>query len=215
MENQMRNKLAQLAITFSAIVCSSMSSAGVIEIGNDLIVRDNADSWSNFVLGLPTEGFAHPGTLDSWSVYTSGAGSLGLLILEDIGSDQYAVRGADQRAASAGLNTFSFTPTSGSAYVQSGWFLGLWIGTSKVYWNNTGGDTAIWCGINGCAGTIPSATDVLALGESGFPSGGSGSRTYSVQATYVPEPGTVALFGLGLAVLGWRYRSRREGAVAA
>ncbi|MEQ8803634.1 MAG: PEP-CTERM sorting domain-containing protein [Haliea sp.] len=195
------------------LIISTFASASII--GNPVVDRANADQWSNFIVALTSQTFTHPGTVGNWSVWAANSGNLGLLVLEDLGSNSYSVKGADQRTVSAGLNTFAFTPNSGSASVQAGWLLGLWIGSAKVDYSS-GGQSVAWCSQSGCSNELPVAGgDTLTLGSASVPGSGGGA-TYSVQAS-VPEPGSLALFGLGLLglAMGRKRWSRRAAPLAA
>lgn len=180
-------------------------SAQAVVIGNDAIDRATSDTWSNFVLALTTEAFTPTGGLvTDWNVYANNAGTLGLLILRNTSGTTYEVVGADFETASAGLNTFSFSPDTGSAVAQAGDILGLFIGSSKVDFSFSGADAVRWCGSSGCISDVGTQ---LAVGSTvNFT--GSGARVYSANAVYnVPESATLLLVALGLMGAGWRRRA--------
>ena len=187
---------------------SGASSASLI-VGNDAIDRSTQDGWSNFVQGLTTETFLTSGTVASWDVFTNNSGTLGMLLLRNTSGSTYEIIGTDFETAVAGLNSFTFTPDTGVADVLAGDILGLFIGTSKVDYDNvsSGSDVANWCGSNGCV--TSGNTSLLDAGTT-INLTGQGNRTYSANVTMVPEPSILALMGLGLAGLGFARRRKQK-----
>ena len=202
------------AFALIALLTFVTNANASLMLGNDAIDRSNADSWSNFVLGMTTEVFSMSATVTDWEVYTNNPGTLGMLLLRNTSGQNYEVVGADFETATAGLNSFTFTADTGVADVLAGDILGLFIGTAKIDYDlNLGaGDLVDWCGSNDCV--VGGDTGLLDAGEiislAGGAGGGGGDRTYSANVTAVPEPSIIALFGLGLVGLGFARRRRQS-----
>lgn len=197
------------------LTLSQISQATVINssvVGNDAINRSQSDTWSNFVLGLKTETFTTAGTVSDWSVYTNNTGTLGMLILRNTGADNYQVIGADfETVSTAGINNFTFNPDTGSANVMAGDILGLFIGSAKVDFDyNANSDVVNWCGNNGCISDYSQLDAGQTLSLTGGPQGRSYSANVSLVAS-VTEPASLALFGLGLAGLGFCRKQQAKG----
>ncbi|MEM9540275.1 MAG: hypothetical protein AAGA60_12340 [Cyanobacteria bacterium P01_E01_bin.42] len=151
-------------------------------IGNEAIDRSVYDGWSNFVLGLTNEVFAEAGTVSEWKVYVNNPGSVGMLLLRQQVDSTYKIIGSDIETAKAGLNQFTFTPKEGgSAKVETGDILGLYIGSAKVDFDSGTDDKVGWCGGNGC---ITNVNTQLAAGQT--ISINHANRRYSANATVFP-----------------------------
>lgn len=193
---------------------SQAALAGPITIGNDPVDRESSDSWRNFVIDLTTEVFPVDGQVTEWSIYAATAGSMALLIM-----DNGTVVSTDVREVTEGFNTFTFSATTGDSLIQTGYNVGLWMGTGTVDFSRYAGDahgdpsqydTVQWCLSNGCAASAPIAGDFFTF--TGAETANS-MRQYSVSvvdpplvATTVPTPGALALLGLGLFGFGVRRR---------
>ena len=192
------HKLGIAAVSVVLGMAASTAQAATI-VGNDTINRRHADGWSNFTLTLNSEVFSEAGTVSEWEVYANNPGNLGMLLLRDIGGSQYKVIGADFENAVAGVNKFSFNPDTGSANVEAGDILGLFIGSAKVDFDG-GGDSVGWCSNNSC---ITNFETQLAAGQT-ISRVGNGGRKYSANVTLadntqaVPEPASM----LGLLAVG-------------
>jgi hypothetical protein len=203
--------LGAAAALTAAMVASPFASAGEIIIGNDVVDRASTDSWRNFVVSLDTEVFPlnNAFVLD-WSVWAETTGDLALLIL-----DGDTVVASDRRTITqTGLNYFDFAATTGTASVNAGYNVGLWMGSALVGFdyaatNDDGSvDSIRWCLSDGCALGAPSAGDVMSF-TSYSP---WNLRQYSVSVTdpVVPAPGTLALMGLGLIGMSARRLRKRS-----
>lgn len=211
--NILKTNFGKLAAALLLSLVSQFALAGPITIGNDPVDREHSDSWSNFVLDLTTEVFPVDGQVTEWSVYAATSGSLGLLIM-----DNGTVVSTDIREVSEGLNTFTFSASTGDDLIQSGYNVGLWMGSASVAFSRYDGnhnpnadyDEVQWCLSDGCAATAPVSGDFFSFTGAGTQ---NSLRQYSVSvvdpplvATTVPTPGALALLGLGLLGFGVRRR---------
>jgi hypothetical protein len=190
----------RITIVLLAFFITTQSAHAMI--GNEAVDNSTSDGWSNFVLALQTEVFTEDATVTEWEVYSKTGGTLGLLLLRDLGNSNYEVVGADFETANAGLNSFSFTPDAGVAEVLAGDILGLYIGTSKVAYGSDGADTVRWCVANGC---IVNADTQLSAGEKVLLSDG-GNRTYSINVKTKPGASlwiTLIFTALGLGIIAF------------
>ena len=195
----MKKFLMVIALVLSV---SNTASAALI-VGNDATNRVSSDGWSNFVIGHFDDVFTLSGTLKEWNVFTTSAGTVGAVILRSAGNNVFDIVGVDyETVTSGGFHNFAFIPNFGSVNVQAGDFLGIYIGTARVRYDNTQ-ETVGWTA-NG-NGSI--TTSWLENGNSITLNTGGG-RTYSMNVTYVPAPATVGLIGIALLVLGATRRTR-------
>ena len=207
----MKSSILKLAVaTILAFVASVGSAqAASITVGNAVVDRSTADTWSNFVLALPSESFTTAAVVTNWSVFTNTIGDLGLLILRAAAGSNYQVIGADfETIASVGFNSFTFNADTGTSSVMAGDILGLYIGSAKVDFDYIAGGTAKWCGSSGC---ITDVNTQLAAGQEITFSGGPQDRVYSVNASAVPLPAAAWLFGSAL--IGLVAVARRKAVV--
>ncbi len=183
------------------------TSASAVTVGNAATDRALADGFSNFAIAFTNQVFP-TGTITAWETFIesidnqASTGSMGLLVLEDQGSNIFKVKGADFRTVSLGLNSFS--PTSIS--VNAGEILAIGMGDAKVSYdliNQPSGPDPFTA--NGALVGAPSIGDFLSLTL------GSTDRTYSINATVsaVPLPAALPLFVTALAGLGFMSRRRK------
>lgn len=197
-------------IRFLSVGATLVLMAGTVQaatmVGNDAIDRASADGWSEFVLGLTSETFTAAGTVTDWQVYAANTGTLGMLLLRNTGGNDYQVVGVDNETiTTAGLNNFAFTPDSGSAQVQAGDILGLYIGSAKVDFDlPDSSDSVNWCSGTGCASGGVDAGATVSL------TGGPQNRTYSANVTLSEVPLPAAAWLFGSALVGFMGVSRRK-----
>lgn len=186
----------RLAVMALGIMVLGTATASAVVVGDAAIDRGSADSFENFVIGLPGEVIPVNGSIGSWNVYADTAGELALLILSGTATAP-TVQGVFQETASAGLNNFNLASSFG---VQTGWFLGIWMGDGKVSFNNSSDDATF--SSDGAHPTAPSVNDLLTLNE-GI------ARDYSINTSVVPIPAALPLLAtalVGLGLVGYRRR---------
>lgn len=184
-----------------AAVTFQPALAGPITIGNDVIDRARQTTWHNFITSLDDEVFNGQERIAEWSVFAANSGSMALLVMND-----GVVMATDTVEVQRGVNIFPFTPDFGSSLVQPGYNLGLWIGSASVDFGYiTSGGYTRFCPSNYCSSIAPGAGQEVQLttvaGRANW------YREYSLRVE-VPEPGTLALLGLGLAGMGFAKRKK-------
>ena len=154
-------------------------------VGNNVIQTSTLIGYRNSVLGLTSEVFAKNGTVSAWEVY-SKSGRLGLLLLRPQSGSTYKIIGLDIRDVMQGLNRFTFTPQlGGSANVEAGDILGLYIETASVYYTANTSDRVSRCdGTNNC---IDNVNVQLAPGQTISLPDGPDPRSISVSANVTYE----------------------------
>jgi opacity protein-like surface antigen len=190
-----------LMIVALVLSVSNTASAALI-VGNDATNRAKSDSWSNFIVGHFDDVFTLSGILKEWNVFTSGAGTVGAVVLRSAGNNVFDIVSVDYATVnSSGFHNFAFTPDFGSLNVQAGDFLGVYVGTARVRYDSTQ-ETVRWT----ANGDNSITTSWLDTGSAITLNSGNG-RTYAMNVTYVPTPATAGLIGIALLVLG---ASRRK-----
>lgn len=201
----LKKALSGISLLFLAAL---PAQAGFV-VGNDAIDRPNADTWSNFVLGMVSDSFSANAFVTDWQVYANNAGTLGMLLLRPTGGTSFTVVGADfETVDSSGLHSFSFNPDTGSASVQAGDIIGLFIGTAKIdYTKPVDDDTVTWSTANGAVTSLTLLDAGKTLDLPGI--GDTNKRKYSANVTAVPEPAMALSALTALAVGGLLLRRRR------
>lgn len=173
-------------------------------IGNPVIDAPTIDGAVGSLFVMSGNPFNQTGRVQDWRFFNGVSNDFTPLILEKVGAD-YLIRGIGQTVSSSGQGEqhFAFNLVSGSAYVGPNYFFGWKDGGQNV--NNTGvaewddmtADQVIW---------FNSGHTTFSTGENL----GAGlltlSRTYSIEANSIPEPGTLA----GLALMGAAAFGRRR-----
>jgi hypothetical protein len=204
--------LARVAHRALALTVVASATLGAQTYGHSIVARNIIDvfqQYTTFALGapfLPTG----PGTLSTFSVFggpTSPPGggnnvgrSLTPLLARNIGGVWRVTGTGASRTVQAGVNSWDFALTSGSAAVDADVRFGWWSGGSGAVHYSEGGPLMAFSS-NGQFPTLPGVGTQVPLGGLGF------ARTYSISftvgpnTTVVPEPSTYLLMATGLAGL--------------
>lgn len=189
-----------LPVAAAVLVASVLSPARADAAvgGNAVVARSFSDGFRDFTIVDRNNDIDVTTSLTSWSVWindANAAGTVELAIFRESGNTLTLVGHSGLQNAVAGLNTFALsTPMA----VQQGDFVGLHMGSGVVAFDNSG-----------AGGSVMSYSDNLAGLTTAM--AGSTQRTYSVEVSAVPEPGTWALM-VGGAVLVAAATGRRRRA---
>lgn len=194
-KNSVLTVLSRAFCAATFLLAAGSASASVV--GDAAIDRVNNDGFTNFVITLPSIKFTSAGTINAWNVYVNNPGALGLLILNGSGASTTVLHSIYQTGLVSGLNHFDLaSPLS----VAAGDYLGIWMGTtSKVDFDNS--RVIVDYSNNNTYASMPTDGTVLKLV-------GLTPRDYSINVELadngaaVPEPTSLALFGLGLVAAG-------------
>ena len=212
--------VAPAVISMALLGGVSSAQAAPVTIGNPLVVGSFKDLAATTYVSEISFGVAATGAeLSTWSIFAH-SGTVGRnitpLLLELVGGANYALRaiGQTHTIASTGVNTgFAFNVHEGSAAITGsnfffGWKDGTQTSANQGVISFGGGASLTVLALTGNPTQNITGTDIGSSLEFGkF----LGNRSYAFQATAtaaVPEPGMLAVFGLGLIGLGLARRRR-------
>jgi hypothetical protein len=219
----------KLTMRLAAVVFGFMAATSAradISVGpNPLPHLTTTDTDSGLIIPAIQFSAADAGqTVLSYTFYTPlaspGTNTLTPLLLEEagVGSPSFSVIGIGQSSTgfTQGVNTETFTMSSGTAKVQDGLtFFGFLDGTANGSETNTGtigmnyptgpGPTLFYYATGGAGVTLD--TPIAFSSLAAIP---QNSRTYAVDATITPEPAFYGLLAFGLAGLAFAVVRRRS-----
>lgn len=181
-------------------------------VGNPLVNGADGIDTAAGAIFVELDGFSQPGTLSSFGFFNNESGTAGRqltpLVLEQVGSD-FFVRGVGAAVtnAASGAQTFPFALTEGSAAVGPNFFFGYKNGTDAdpnqqgvIEFSFTPGATSERFFGTNFANNLNPGTN-LGAGTFLGPNIGQQERTYSLQATAIPEPAALGVAAVGLLAL--------------
>ncbi len=189
------------ALAAAALVAVLPLTASAATVGYDAIDRSLADNFNDFAMVYTAETF-NDGTITGWSAFIKRLGTdntIGLMVLNDNGGNQYEVAAIELRTVTAGLNSFAT-----SIAVTSGQVMGLFMANAKVAYDNVAPSDDRYTSNNLFAAGAPAVGAV-------FSTSGPLGRTYSLNATVaeVPVPASLPLVLAGMAAFGVASRRKR------
>ncbi|MEC7298813.1 MAG: VPLPA-CTERM sorting domain-containing protein [Pseudomonadota bacterium] len=175
-------------ILAAVLACTGLvSGAQAATVGDAASNRPNADGYSYFALAFTSQVFEE-GTITNWETYikTVGNGKMALLVLSQVDSGKFTVKGVDYRTVTQGLNQFT-----SSIGVSDGDILGVYMETAKVAWSS-GGDVVQYS-FHNTVRSMPLVNQDIKIQY-------VTSREYSLNATVTPP--AVPLPAAGFLLLG-------------
>jgi hypothetical protein len=195
----MKNYLVIISIAFLSL--GMVSNAAATFLGNDVINRSSVDGASNINFIDSNLAFAYNGKVTSWKIFAGRASSeFALQVFRSTGTtNEYTLIGSNYFSSAGGTGVQNYSIAAANQInVLAGDVIGWWFGSGQGVIDYSNGNGLTQWKYEGAH--INVGDDVTFSG--------SGARTYSIEATYVPEPGTLALLGLGLAGLGFARRKK-------
>lgn len=175
----------------AAATLSAPVAANAVTVGSPVIDRSVNDGFANFGFAFTDDVFGD-GEVTSWSAFGT-AGTIGLLVLDEVAPNQYEIAAIELQTIVDGLNTFAT-----SISVTAGQLLGLYQGSGRVDFDFVSGTASQVYSANGALGLRPSVGTF-------FTGAGITPREYSISANVAPVPVPAGLplmmAGLGALVL--------------
>lgn len=190
----LRKTMCALSVTAGALLFAS--GAGAVTVGADAIDRPETDLFDDFVIGFEDNAFID-GTVTSWEVFIGNTGffngRVGLVVLENIGNDNFRINAIDIRSVDSGLNVFNNVDIQ----VSDNTFLGIFMSRAKVAFDRVQGNIGASTTDGFFALQDPTVGDVF-LDEPGTINARDYSLLARVTAVPLPAPALMLLAGIGL-----------------
>ena len=209
------------AIAGMALVAAAAPAAAAVTVGNPATFAGNVDGCTacTFVVN---QAFGVAGkTVSTYSFYAGSSSSITPLLLTRTDNGTTATFtivgvGLLRNAVAGGVNTFDFNVVSGTNITTANTYFGFsydngGVVTFDYYTPPAGSGTFV--GSQGVSGVFGGTFNADFSSQPDNAYNALDARTYSINATAVPEPATWALMILGFGMVGFGLRRVRKQSV--
>lgn len=213
-------KLIVATVASLLAIASAPSVSAAVTVGNPAVAADVVDSCvvCTFVIN---QGFGVGGlSLSTYDFYANNAATITPFVASrnDVGTTaNFTVTGiGTQRNAALGVNTFDFATVAGTNLTSVNSYFGFAYDNGGVVAFDYSSPTATSGTFVGPANYFPSLGTTFSSQFASQPDNSYdalNARTYSINATAVPEPSTWALMLAGFGMVGFALRRRKAVAL--